>query len=106
MHKGIFITGTDTGIGKTYIACSLAKALKSSKIKFGVMKPIAAGDRKDAEQLISASGIKEDIDLVNPIFLKYPWRPWCLPNWKTSPLTWIWSGKVFKNLKRNMNCCL
>ncbi|MCX5782208.1 MAG: dethiobiotin synthase [Elusimicrobia bacterium] len=100
MHKGIFITGTDTGIGKTYIACSLAKALKSNKIRFGVMKPIATGDRKDAEKLLSASGIKEDIDLVNPIFLKYPLAPLVsaeLEN-KSIEMDLVW--KSFKKLKK------
>ena len=39
MIKGIFITGTDTGVGKTYVAAGIAKALRSAKIDVGVMKP-------------------------------------------------------------------
>jgi len=74
--KGIFIVGTDTGVGKTYIACSLANALNKRKISLAVMKPIASGDRKDAESLIRASGSKEKINSVNPIFLKYPLAPY------------------------------
>ena len=40
---GIFITGTDTEIGKTVVAGGLAAALKAAGINVGVMKPIASG---------------------------------------------------------------
>ncbi len=40
---GIFITGTDTGVGKTLVAAGLALALRQRGIKVGVMKPIATG---------------------------------------------------------------
>lgn len=43
MAKGIFITGTDTGVGKTVVAAGLALALKQRGIKVGVMKPVATG---------------------------------------------------------------
>jgi len=56
MYKGLFITGTDTGVGKTYVACALAKALRASGINVGVFKPIAAGDRNDARNLMAAAG--------------------------------------------------
>lgn len=75
MYKGLFITGTDTGVGKTYIASKLAYALKSNKINVGVMKPIATGDRNDAMTLIKACNIKEKIEDINPVFLKYPLAP-------------------------------
>ncbi|MBM2853030.1 MAG: bioD, partial [Candidatus Nitrosotenuis sp.] len=41
--KSYFITGTDTGIGKTYLTAGLALAMKNSGIDVGVMKPFATG---------------------------------------------------------------
>ncbi|MFH1282551.1 MAG: dethiobiotin synthase [bacterium] len=75
--KGIFITGTDTEVGKTYAACSIAHVLKELGLKFGVFKPFAAGERTDAFMLKKNSGIKDNIDIVNPLFFKYPLAPDC-----------------------------
>ena len=41
--QGIFITGTDTGVGKTFIAAGIASALKRQGINVGVMKPVHTG---------------------------------------------------------------
>lgn len=71
-RRGIFITGTDTGVGKTYIACAVARALRTSGVDVGVMKPVATGDRNDVRALMKAAGIAEDLDRVNPVFLKRP----------------------------------
>jgi dethiobiotin synthetase len=75
MYKGIFITGTDTGVGKTYVGCSLARSLKKRGVAVGVMKPVASGDRDDARKLISAAGVRDGIGRVNPVCLKYPLAP-------------------------------
>ena len=73
--KGIFVTGTGTGVGKTYAACALAKALRGKGKSIGVMKPISTGDRNDARKLIFASQTSEEISTVNPVFLKAPLAP-------------------------------
>lgn len=70
----IFVTGTDTNVGKTFVACGIAAALKRRGIDVGVMKPIATGDRNDARLLARAAGTS-DLDLINPIFLKPPLSP-------------------------------
>ncbi|MFC1500919.1 dethiobiotin synthase [Elusimicrobiota bacterium] len=75
MYKGIFITGTDTEIGKTYIACSLAKAIKHILPNVGVMKPIATGNRSDIIKLKNASNINQNLDIINPVHLKHPLSP-------------------------------
>lgn len=75
MNKGLFITATDTGVGKTTIASGIARLLKSWKVNVGVMKPIATGDRKDAQALIKAAGLKESLDTVNPQFFKAALAP-------------------------------
>lgn len=91
--SGVFITGTDTGIGKTYVACALARTLRRRGVSVGVMKPVSAGSRSDAEMLIRASGLlaedrmhlpgyrnkeiinKKMMDMVNPFFYRYPLAP-------------------------------
>ncbi len=73
--KAIFVGGTDTGVGKTIVAGALASALRLRGCKAGVMKPISCGSRQDAKFLMTCAGIKEPLDLVNPIFLKHPLSP-------------------------------
>ncbi|MCD4830771.1 MAG: dethiobiotin synthase [Anaerohalosphaeraceae bacterium] len=53
-HKGLFITATDTGVGKTMIAGSIVKLLKASGKNAGVFKPIATGCVKDRYGLVSS----------------------------------------------------
>jgi dethiobiotin synthetase len=51
--NGLFITGTDTGVGKTLIAGGIARVLRGQGLKVGVFKPIASGCRAEREGLIS-----------------------------------------------------
>ncbi|MFH1367563.1 MAG: dethiobiotin synthase [Elusimicrobiota bacterium] len=75
MYKGLFITGTDTGVGKTYVACAILRALRRYGMAVGAMKPVATGDRNDARNLIAASGVNETLDRINPVFLKESLAP-------------------------------
>jgi len=75
MIRGVFITATDTGVGKTYVASRLAEALKKSGVRVGVFKPFTTGNSKDALKLIKSDGVKDDLDKINPIFLKHPLAP-------------------------------
>jgi|AGTN01.2.fsa_nt_gi Dethiobiotin synthetase len=75
MYKGLFITGTDTGVGKTYISSAIARAAKQYGFSVGVMKPLSSGDRDDARALIDAAGVSDPLDRVNPVFFKYPLSP-------------------------------
>ncbi len=54
---GIFITGTDTEVGKTVVAAGLAMVLKERGIKVGVMKPVATGCRGVEKRLVSADAV-------------------------------------------------
>ena len=83
MKKGIFITGTDTGVGKTFVACGLIKAMKDKGLDVCPMKPVESGCRttkgklvpSDTNKLIKASGVNEPLDLINPYRLKHPLAP-------------------------------
>ncbi len=83
MGKGIFVTGTDTGVGKTLVACGLAALLRESGYKVGVMKPAETGcaekDGKpfpqDAFYLKEASGCEEPLERICPYRLSEPLAP-------------------------------
>ena len=70
-----FITGTDTEIGKTFVACALLYALRRSGLSAVAMKPVAAGFddqglNDDVERLLAASSTQLPRDLVNPYGFK------------------------------------
>ncbi len=73
--NGIFITGTDTNVGKTFVSAGLAANMRSDGIDIGVMKPIATGSRGDIDILIKAAKVNDSIEEVNPIFLQLPLAP-------------------------------
>ncbi len=60
-----FITGTDTGVGKTYVARLLIETLRADGIDAVGYKPVSSGDRTDAETLAAASG-GLPLEEVNP----------------------------------------
>ncbi|MFQ5464703.1 MAG: dethiobiotin synthase [Thermodesulfobacteriota bacterium] len=74
MGKAFFITGTDTGVGKTFVAGAAARALRSRGLDVGVMKPVETGCAvadvglapADATGLIKASGSTDPVEAVCP----------------------------------------
>jgi dethiobiotin synthetase len=83
MHKSLFITGTDTGVGKTYVTVGLISALKEMGLNVSPMKPVETGCRRrggklfpsDTFKLIHSSGSKETIDRINPYRFRHPLAP-------------------------------
>jgi len=83
MLKGVFITGTDTGVGKTYIAAGIASALSSRGVDVGVMKPAETGCRiragklvpSDALNLMKAANVHDALSNVNPYRFRNPLAP-------------------------------
>lgn len=71
-----FITGTDTGVGKTYVTRLLLRALRKAGLDSVGMKPICCGDRSDAEILCQAADFAAPLDEVNPIWLEVPAAPY------------------------------
>jgi dethiobiotin synthetase len=72
----IFITGTDTGAGKTYVSALLIRALRRHGINAVGMKPICCGDRTDAETLHAASDGVAPLNTINPVWLRAPAAPY------------------------------
>lgn len=81
--SGFFITGTDTGVGKTRVAVSLTRALTARGLRVAVMKPVAAGTvhtaagefNDDALELLAASNVEAAYADVNPWLLRTPASP-------------------------------
>ena len=89
---GVFIIGTDTEVGKTFLACQLARSLTAQGIKVGVYKPVASGvspstefpaqrshsgppSSSDAEQLRSAAACTQPLQRVCPQSFAAPVAP-------------------------------
>ena len=83
MGKAIFITGTDTGVGKTFVAATLAACLRAAGYRVGVMKPAETGCAEsdgtliaeDAMRLKGASGCAAPIEKICPYRFPYPLAP-------------------------------
>jgi dethiobiotin synthetase len=71
----VFVTGTDTGVGKTTFTVWLLQRLRARGLRVAGYKPICCGDRNDATQLLAASSPGLTIDEVNPIWLRTPAAP-------------------------------
>jgi dethiobiotin synthetase len=83
MGKGVFVTGTDTEVGKTIVTAGLASLLIHDGLDIGVMKPIETGCPKkngrlvprDAAFLKAVSGSKDGLSLINPYRFSKPLAP-------------------------------
>ena len=81
--SGFFVTGTDTGVGKTLVACALLHACAARGLRAVGMKPVAAGAHTqrgrlvndDASALKAASNVTAPDDLINPYCFEQPIAP-------------------------------
>jgi len=82
MH-GVFVTGTDTGVGKTFVGCALARALGRAGMSVAVRKPVESGCERrkgllfpaDGIALARAAGDREKLDTVTPLRLAHAISP-------------------------------
>src|ERR1700732_3529178 len=70
------VTGTDTGVGKTFVTSGLVRFARSKGIDSVGMKPICTGDYDDVRQLLAACGSCEPEHLVNPVWYRTPVAPY------------------------------
>ncbi len=71
----LFVTGTDTGVGKTFTITQLLRLVRAAGKSCAGFKPICCGDRHDAELLLATSSNGLTIDEINPLWLKTPAAP-------------------------------
>jgi dethiobiotin synthetase len=81
--KGLFVTATDTGVGKTVIAGAIARILTGKGARVGVFKPVATGCRRrweglvseDTEFLAACANSELDLATITPVGLPTPAAP-------------------------------
>ncbi len=76
---GVFVTGTDTGVGKTVVSCALASGLRARGVDVGVMKPaetgVPADGPMDARALRAAAAVSDPLDRICPQTFALPAAP-------------------------------
>lgn len=78
--RGVFVTGTDTGVGKTRVAIALIHALRARGLRVAAMKPVSAGSapgelNEDVMALVQASNAVADLRDINPYAFAEPVAP-------------------------------
>jgi len=75
--RGIFITGTDTGVGKTHVTALLLAELRRRGLPAAGFKPIACGTggRADARTFRALMHNEVPLDVINPVYLRHPLAP-------------------------------
>jgi dethiobiotin synthetase len=71
-----FITGTDTGVGKTVLTCLLLRHLRQQGVHALAMKPFCTGNRADVRLLAAAQDRALSAEEINPHFFRDPLAPW------------------------------
>jgi len=105
--EGVFITGTDTEVGKTLIAAGLVVALQDQGVDVGVMKPLESGAPsfestpipRDAFYLKEIAGVQDDLDLINPCCFQAPLAPGVAAEKEGVEVDLQWITKAYEELK-------
>lgn len=104
---GIFITGTDTGVGKTLVAAGLAMVLKERGIRVGVMKPVATGCFGEEGHLVSEDAVflMESIQgeypaLINPVRYRNALAPYVASQLERRPADLDAIRKAYHELEK------
>lgn len=96
MNNAIFITGTDTDVGKTFVSCLILRAINALGLKAFGLKPVASGCEEnnvgelinqDALLLQRTASIKKTYEIINPISFKTPIAPHIAANANNIKLT-------------------
>jgi len=110
MKYGVFITGTDTGVGKTLAAAALALHLKKRGLSVGVMKPIETGSlagkdsRSDAVRLRSIIESEEPLGAICPYSFELPVAPLTAAQLSDQPINPDTIKKIYTLLSNRYEC--
>jgi len=81
--KSLFVTGTDTDVGKTCVTASIVNYLSKMDVDVGVMKPFASGYKantdsvsEDVKILMKYSSVNDPVNLINPYYFEIPTSPY------------------------------
>ena len=96
MNSLYFITGTDTGAGKTVLTVLLAAHLRQKKIRVAALKPLCAGGRDDARKILAALAGPLTLDEINPWHFRASLAPALAAQRENKPVT---LGEVTRHLR-------
>ena len=114
---GLFITGTDTGVGKTVATCAIAAALHRQRpgLRLGACKPFASGCRRtpegalvneDVEALASFVGRPLESSLINPVAFEAPLAPAVAAEQERRAVDWSAVRRSLEELDRQSDAVL
>jgi dethiobiotin synthetase len=99
---GLFVTATDTEVGKTVVTCAIAHALRGESRRVGVCKPFATGCRREREGLVNADAealahfadCRFPLHEINPVRFKQPLAPAAAAEVAEQPVDWpgLWDN--------------
>jgi len=103
---GLFITGTDTGVGKTLVAGAIAYRLRRQGYRVGVFKPVATGCVSSREGLVSADAeflahcaeSEFSLEQINPVRYPEPLAPWVAAERAGRGIDWVALHLAYKNI--------
>ncbi len=113
-HKSFFVTGTDTGVGKTVVSAALTRALVARGLRVAVMKPIASGSdptpqgprNSDALALMEAANVPAPYEAVNPYCFLPPISPHIAAHDAGVAIDLGLLRSRFDSLARNADCVI
>ena len=113
-NNGFFITGTDTGVGKTLVSCSLIHKLQQQGHRVVGMKPVAAGAEptedglrnEDALQMITASNTSLSYEAINPYCYQSPIAPHIAADEEKRPIEISVLLERYQDLKQQADCVI
>jgi dethiobiotin synthetase len=100
------ITGTDTGIGKTFCGCGLIRAARAAGVKCTGMKPFCSGDTSDVELIAAAGGNEVPHHLLNPVWLRPPLAPYAAAMLENRPIDITAVQKAYHELAAKFDLVL
>jgi dethiobiotin synthetase len=112
MTRGYFVTGTDTGVGKTRVAAGLIACMRGQGHRVAGMKPVASGcvatpdglRNEDALALIEASGLDLPYDWVNPYAFAPPIAPHIAAREAATPIRFAVIRDALTKLSKQVDC--
>jgi len=112
--RSVFVTGTDTDIGKTFVSAAIASALVRRGVNVGVMKPVATGGRRHGQRLLcddalvlkAACGVRDPLEIINPICFESPLAPNLAARVSRRPVELAQVWKAFRVLSSMHDCVI
>ncbi|MGH7442707.1 MAG: dethiobiotin synthase [bacterium] len=103
---GYFVTGTGTGVGKTWVACALARLACKRGWRVGVFKPAESGDGGDAAALKKASACPLSLGTLRPYAFKRPLAPDRAAELEGRRVSWPVLRRAFKTVSETSDFVL